>query len=51
MERSRSVDPNKLKKVIKTLLNLPGMKVPQAMLLARFSNKEVANLSLRCFIR
>jgi hypothetical protein len=27
------------------------MKVPQAMLLARFSDKEVANLSLRWFIQ
>jgi hypothetical protein len=50
MDRSRSVDPDKLKKVIKTLLNMPDMKVPQAMLLARFTNKEVANLSLRRFI-
>jgi hypothetical protein len=51
MDRSRSVDPDKLKKVIKTLLNMPDMKVPQAMLLARFSNKEVADLSLRWFIQ
>ncbi len=47
MDRSRSVDLDKLKKVIKTLLNMPDMKVPQAMLLARFSNKEVVDLSLR----
>jgi hypothetical protein len=51
MDRSRSVDPDKLKKVIKTLLNMPDMKVPQAMLSARFSNKEVANLSLHWFIQ
>ncbi len=51
MDRSRSDDPDKLKKVIKTLLNMPDMKVPQAMLLARFSDKEVANLSLRRFIQ
>jgi hypothetical protein len=51
MERSRSVNPDKLKKVIKSLISLPDLKVPQAMLLARFSNEEVANLSLRCFIR
>jgi hypothetical protein len=51
MDRSRSVDPDKLKKVIKTLLNMPDMKVSQAMLLARFSDKEVANLSLRQFIQ
>ncbi len=51
MDRSRSVDPDKLKKVIKTLLNMPDFKVPQAMLLARFSNKEVANLSLHWFIQ
>jgi hypothetical protein len=51
MDRSRSVDPDKLKKVIKTLLNMPDMKVPQAMLLARFSDKEVANLSLHWFIQ
>jgi hypothetical protein len=51
MDRSRSVDPDKLKKVIETLLNMPNMKVLQAMLLARFSNEEVADLSLRCFIQ
>jgi hypothetical protein len=51
MDRSRSVDPDKLKKVIKTLLNMPDLKVPQAILLARFSNKEVANLSLCWFIQ
>jgi hypothetical protein len=51
LDRSRSVDPDKLKKVIKTLLNIPDMKVSQAMLLARFSDEEVANLSLRWFIQ
>ncbi len=51
MDRSRSVDPDKLKKVIKTLLNMPDMKVPKAMLLARFSDKEVADLSLHRFIQ
>jgi hypothetical protein len=51
MNRLRSVDPDKLKKVIETLLNMPNMKVPQAMLLARFSDEEVANLSLRWFIQ
>jgi hypothetical protein len=51
MDRSRSVDPDKLKKVIKTLLKMPDLKVPQAMLLARFSNEEVANLSLCRFIQ
>jgi hypothetical protein len=51
MKRSTSVDPDKLKKVIKPLLNLPALKVPQAMLLARFSDKEVADLSLRHFIQ
>jgi hypothetical protein len=51
MDRSRSVDPDKLKKVIKTLLNMPDLKVPQAMILARFSNNEVADLSLHRFIQ
>ncbi len=51
MVRSRSVDPDKLNKVIKTLLNMPDLKVPQAMLLARFSNEEIANLSLHWFIQ
>ncbi len=50
IDRSRSVDLDKLKKVIKTLLNMPDLKVPQAMSLARFSDKEVANFSLRQFI-
>jgi hypothetical protein len=51
MDRSRSVDPDKLKKVIKTILNMPDLKVPQAMLLARFSNEEVVDLSLHWFIQ
>jgi hypothetical protein len=51
MDRSRSVDPDKLKKVIKTLLNMPDLMVPQAMSLARFSEEEVANLSLHWFIQ
>jgi hypothetical protein len=51
MKRSISVDPDKLKKVIKTLIKWPDLKVLQAMLLASFSNEEVANLSLHCFIR
>jgi hypothetical protein len=38
MEKSRSVDPDKLKKVIKTFINLPDLKVPQAMLVAKFSD-------------
>jgi hypothetical protein len=51
LDRSRSVNSDKLKKVIKTLLNMPDMKVPQAMLLARFSNESPciassSNLSL-----
>jgi hypothetical protein len=50
MERSRSVNPDKLEKVINTLTNLPDLKVLQAMLLARLSNEEVADLSLCCFI-
>jgi hypothetical protein len=51
MDRSGSVDPDMLKKVIKTLLNMPDMKVPQAILLARFSNEEVADRSLHRFIQ
>jgi hypothetical protein len=51
MVRSRSVDPVKLKKVIKTLINLPDLKVPKAMILAKFSDKEDANFSLCCFIQ
>jgi hypothetical protein len=34
MERSRSIDPAKIKKVMETLINLPDLKVPQAMILA-----------------
>ncbi len=51
MDRSRSANPDKLKKVIKTLHNMPDMKVPQAMLSARFYDEEVADLSLRWFIQ
>ncbi len=50
MERSRSVDPDKLKKVIKTFISLPDLKVLKALLFARFSDEEVANLFLRRFI-
>jgi hypothetical protein len=50
MENSRSVDPAKLKKVLNTLINLPDLKVLQAMVVARFSNEDVTNLSLHCFI-
>jgi hypothetical protein len=49
VERSRSVDPDKLKKVIPTLIILQDLKVPQAMLLARFSNEETI-FSLHRFI-
>ena len=51
MVRSSSVDPAKVKKVIKFLIRQPDMKVPQAMKLTNFSKEEVANLILRCFIR
>jgi hypothetical protein len=51
MVRSSSVDPAKVEKVIKLLIKRPDMKVPQAMKLSNFSDKEVANLTLCCFIR
>jgi hypothetical protein len=51
MVRSSFADPAKLGKVIKTLIKWPDLKVPEAMILSRFSYKEVANLSLHCFIR
>jgi hypothetical protein len=51
IERSRYDDPDKLKQVIKTLIKRQDMKILQAMLLARFLDKKIADLSLRCFIR
>ena len=51
MARSSFANPAKVKKVIKFLIKRPDMKVLQAMRLIRFSNKEVADLSLRCFIQ
>ena len=51
MVRSSSVDPAKVKTVIKFLVKRLAMKVLQAMRLIKFSNKVVDNLSLRCFIQ
>ena len=51
MVRSSSVDPAKVKKVIKFLIKRPDIKVPQAMKLTKFSEEEVADLTLRRFIR
>ncbi len=51
LERSRSVNPAQLTKVIKTPINLPDLNVPQAILLARFSNEKVADLTLHCYTR
>ena len=45
MVRSSSVNPAKVKKVIKILIKRPDMKVPQAMKLSNFSDEEVANLA------
>jgi hypothetical protein len=50
MGNSSSVDAAKVKKVIKFLITQPDIKVPQAMKLSNFSNEEVANLTLCCFI-
>ncbi len=51
MVRLSSVNPAKLKDVINTLIKWPELKVRQAMLLTHFSDEEVANLSLHCFIQ
>ena len=49
--RSCFANPAKVKKVITFLIKRPNMKAPQAMKLIKFSNDEVANLSLHCFIQ
>ena len=51
MVGSSSANPANIKKAIKFLIKRPDMKVPQAMRLIRFSNKEVANLSWHHFIQ
>ena len=50
MVKSSSVDSDKVENCIKYLKNRPDLKVPKAMKLTNFSVKEVANLSLCCFI-
>jgi hypothetical protein len=51
MVRSISANPAKVEKAIKFLIKRPDTKVPQTIKLIGFSNKEVANLSLHCFIQ
>jgi hypothetical protein len=51
MVKSSSVDSDKVKKCIKYIKNRPDLKVLQVMKLTNFSVKEIANLSLGCFIQ
>jgi hypothetical protein len=51
MVRSSSVDLDKVQKCIKYLINWPDLMVLQVMKLTNFSFKEVANLSLGCFVQ
>jgi hypothetical protein len=51
MQRSTSADPAKLKSVVKILIRLPDLKVPEAMRRAKFSSEEVADTSLCRFIQ
>jgi hypothetical protein len=45
--RQVTVDPAKLKKFLNIMLQAPKLHVPNAMKLANFSDKDIADLSLR----
>ncbi len=45
------VKPAKLKKFLNVMLQVPKLRVPDAMKLANFSDKDIADLSLRCFLQ
>jgi hypothetical protein len=45
------VDPAKLKKFLNVMLQAPKLCVPDAMKLANFSDEDISDLSLRCFLQ
>jgi hypothetical protein len=49
--RRFTVYPAKLKKFLNIMLQAPKLHVPSAMKLANFSNKNIAELSLRSFLQ
>jgi hypothetical protein len=44
-----TVDPMKLKKFLNVMLQVPKLRVQDAMKLANFSDEDIADLSSRCF--
>jgi hypothetical protein len=49
--RRFTVDPAKKKKFLNFILQMPKLHVPDAMKLAMFSNKDIADLELRRFLQ
>jgi hypothetical protein len=49
--RCFTVDPAKLKKFLNVMLQAPKLRVPDSMKLANFSDKDIADLSLRRFLQ
>jgi hypothetical protein len=49
--RRFTFDPAKLKKFLNVMLQAPKPRVPDAMKLANFSDEDIADLSLRCFLQ
>ncbi len=49
--RRFTVDPAKKKKFLNFILQLPKLRVPDAMKLAMFSDKDIADLGLRRFLQ
>ncbi len=49
--RRFTVDPAKSKKFFNVMLQAPKLRVPDAMKLANFSDKDIADLSVRRFLQ
>jgi hypothetical protein len=49
--RQFTVDPAKKKKFLNFILQMPKLRVPDAMKLAMFSNEDIADLGLRHFLQ
>jgi hypothetical protein len=49
--RRFTADRAKLKKFLNIMLQAPKLRVPDAMKLANFSDEDIADLSLRCFLQ
>jgi hypothetical protein len=49
--RRFTVDPAKKKKFLNFILQMPKLCVPDAMKLAMFSDEDITDLRLRCFLQ